>query len=48
MERNGKKPYRVVKRLTDEERDQILKEFARLQKLERSSKTDNDSMSNPV
>jgi hypothetical protein len=33
MERNAKTSYRILKRLSDEERDRVLKEFMRLQEL---------------
>jgi hypothetical protein len=43
MERNAKTAYRVLKRLSDEERDRVLKEFVRLQELS-SSVTKEDSL----
>lgn len=42
MERNAKTSYRVLKRLSEEERDRVLKEFVRLQELS-SSVTKEDS-----
>jgi hypothetical protein len=40
-----KSSYRVVKPLTDEERDRVLKEFVRLQEIQ---ETKNDTLSQGV
>lgn len=46
MAANGKTTYRVLKRLTDEERDRVLKEFVRLQAIEQSP-TQTETLSIP-
>jgi hypothetical protein len=45
MERNAKTAYRVLKRLSDEERDRVLKEFVRLQEIQEIK---NDTLSQGV
>lgn len=45
MERNGKTAYRFVRPLSDEERDRVLKEFARLQGKETQLRIDNEALS---
>lgn len=37
MGANAKSTYRVIKRLSEEERDRVLKEFARLQEQEKTA-----------